>query len=71
MADWSLGVDLSGSGPIFEAECTTCAESSGAKDGTSSPEEWCLQHAGRTGHTGYRGMITSFFRATCHAKSAS
>ncbi|MGW1495153.1 DUF7848 domain-containing protein [Streptomyces sp. NPDC002402] len=24
---------------------------------------WCLRHAGRTGHTGFRGITTAFFRA--------
>ncbi|MGP3924515.1 DUF7848 domain-containing protein [Streptomyces sp. 8N616] len=62
-ADWSLSADLSGSGPIFESECTTCGESSGAADKKEGPETWCLRHAGSTGHTGFRGITTSFFRA--------
>lgn len=63
-ADWVLQVDASGSGPIFEAECTTCGESSGAADSKDEPEVWSLRHAGRFGHTGFRAMTTSFFRAT-------
>lgn len=31
-ADWTLSLDLSGSGPIFEAECTSCGDSSGGAD---------------------------------------
>ncbi|MEE4541633.1 hypothetical protein V2S66_06560 [Streptomyces sp. V4-01] len=25
---------------------------------------WCLRHAGRTGHTGFRGTVVGFFRAS-------
>ncbi|MGP3983915.1 DUF7848 domain-containing protein [Streptomyces sp. KR80] len=62
-ADWSLRVDESGSGPVYEAECTTCGDQSSAADDREGPEVWCLGHAGRTGHTGFRGIITAFFRA--------
>ena len=63
--DWALQVDTSGSGPIYEAECTTCSESSGTADSKDEPEVWCLRHAGRSGHTGFRAVTTSFFRASC------
>jgi hypothetical protein len=46
--DWVLRLDASGSSPIFEAECTTCQESSVAADGKEQPEVWCLRHAGRS-----------------------
>lgn len=62
--EWTLNIDFSGSGPIFEAECTTCGESSGPADDKDSPELWCLRHAGRTSHTGFRAVVTVFFRAT-------
>jgi hypothetical protein len=62
--DWVLQVDASGTGPIYEAECTTCGESSGAADSKEAPEVWCLRHAGRSGHTGFRAATTTFFRAT-------
>lgn len=61
---WSLGNDPDGSPPIYQMECTTCLESSEAAEEKNEPELWCLKHAGRTGHTGFRGVITSFFRAT-------
>lgn len=64
LVDWVLQPDASGSGPIFEAECTTCQESSEAADGKEQPEMWCLRHAGRSGHTGFRAVMTTFFRAT-------
>ncbi|WP_443050632.1 DUF7848 domain-containing protein [Streptomyces sp. H27-D2] len=62
--DWTLSVGTSGSGPIYVTECATCGTSSDAADDTEGPETWCLQHAGRTGHTGFRSTITSFFRAS-------
>ncbi|MGW7657946.1 DUF7848 domain-containing protein [Streptomyces tendae] len=48
----------------MEAECTTCDDSSGAADDAKQPEVWCLCHANQTGHTGFRMIITSFFRAS-------
>ncbi|MFD9488127.1 hypothetical protein ACFWBX_30010 [Streptomyces sp. NPDC059991] len=62
-ADWALQLDTSGSGPIFESQCTTCNDSSEASDGKEVPEVWCLRHAGATGHTGFRAVTTSYFRA--------
>ncbi|RFU85511.1 hypothetical protein DY218_17025 [Streptomyces triticagri] len=61
---WRLEVDSTGSPPIHEAECTTCNAASGAADDKAEPELWCLRHAGRTGHSGFRGITTTFFRAT-------
>ncbi|WP_444972073.1 DUF7848 domain-containing protein [Streptomyces lunaelactis] len=69
-AGWTLSIDLSGSGPIFEAECTSCGEASGPADDRAGPEIWCLRHAGRTGHTGFRGITTAFFRAALEGSSA-
>ncbi|MBT2408038.1 hypothetical protein J7I97_24795 [Streptomyces sp. ISL-87] len=64
-ADWLLAADRSGSGPVFEAECTTCGDTSGAfDDDQDATEIWCLRHAGLTRHTGFRGITTSFLRAT-------
>jgi hypothetical protein len=62
--DWTLSSDVLGGGPIVEAECTTCDDSSGAADEANRPEVWCLRHANQTGHTGFRMIITSFFRAS-------
>lgn len=39
--------DLSGSRPLFEAECTTCGESSEATDNKVGPEISRLRHVGR------------------------
>ncbi|MGW0545829.1 ATP-binding protein [Streptomyces altiplanensis] len=64
-ADWTLSPDVSGSEPINEVECTTCHEAP-KPSGRSVLEEWCLRHAGRTWHTGFRAITTSFFRVTCH-----
>ncbi|MGP3924654.1 DUF7848 domain-containing protein [Streptomyces sp. 8N616] len=63
-ADWVLTADTSGSGPIYVAECTTCGDASEASEETEGPEVWSLKHAGRTGHTGFRNIITSFSRAS-------
>ncbi|WP_405998911.1 hypothetical protein [Streptomyces sp. NBC_00829] len=62
-ADWMLSTDKQGSGPVYEAECTTCGESSDAAERKDEPELWCLRHAGALGHTGFRGITTAFFRA--------
>lgn len=62
-ADWMLSTDRQGSGPVYEAECTTCGESSDAAESRDQPELWCLRHAGALGHTGFRGITTAFFRA--------
>lgn len=62
-ADWMLSTDKQGSGPVYEAECTTCGESSDAAENKDEPELWCLRHAGALGHTGFRGITTAFFRA--------
>lgn len=64
-AEWTLSPDTSrGSGPVYEAECTTCWEASDASETTEEPELWSLKHAGRTGHTGFRNLITSFSQAS-------
>ncbi|MFC9703257.1 hypothetical protein ACFTWD_21470 [Streptomyces sp. NPDC056943] len=61
---WALRADRTGSGPITEAECTTCLDGSGAADDGRGPAVWCLAHAEETGHTGFRRIRTDFFRAT-------
>ncbi|WP_406342819.1 hypothetical protein [Streptomyces sp. NBC_00648] len=59
-----LSSDASGSGPIYVAECTTCGDASEGAEDTEAPEIWSLQHAGRTEHTGFRNIDTSFSRAS-------
>ncbi|MFC5718988.1 hypothetical protein ACFP1Z_02175 [Streptomyces gamaensis] len=61
--DWVLRMDVSGTLPIFEMQCTTCGESSGAVEDPGPPQEWALQHAGKRAHTGFRGVNTTYFRA--------
>ncbi|MEU8919039.1 hypothetical protein [Streptomyces nigrescens] len=63
-ADWALKVDTSGSGPIYVQECMSCGEDSGASEEAEGPDVWCLRHAGRTGHTWFRCVVTTFFRAS-------
>ncbi|MEU3775187.1 hypothetical protein AB0F11_18615 [Streptomyces sp. NPDC032472] len=61
--DWLHTVDHSGSGAIHEIECTSCLAGSGPADDMDAPAVWALRHARRTGHTGYRRMVTDFQRA--------
>ncbi|MFD3332356.1 hypothetical protein ACFWV1_06840 [Streptomyces sp. NPDC058700] len=65
---WVLRQDPTGSGPITEAECTTCLDGSGAADDGRGPAVWCLAHAQATGHTGFRRVRTDFFRASCDGR---
>lgn len=48
--------------PIYSAECLTCGEQSESADGKAPPEEWCLSHAGRTHHMGFRTLTTGYVR---------
>lgn len=63
-SDWVLTADRSGSGPVYECECTSCLDGSGPGDDEQAPAVWALRHACRTGHTGYRRIVTDFQRAT-------
>ncbi|GAA0452211.1 hypothetical protein GCM10009544_13760 [Streptomyces stramineus] len=62
--DWVLRLDVVGSAPVFEMECTSCGAGSEASESAVEPQMWALGHAGRSGHTGFRAVHTSFFRAT-------
>ncbi|WP_240677874.1 DUF7848 domain-containing protein [Actinacidiphila soli] len=48
--------------PIFWAACMTCEEQSPSADDPDAPQLWCLQHAGRTNHEGFRCEITTHWR---------
>ncbi|WP_146252245.1 DUF7848 domain-containing protein [Streptomyces carminius] len=61
---WSLSIDPDNGEPAYAAACVTCDDASGPSADKRAPELWCLRHAGRTGHTGFRATITSHFRAT-------
>lgn len=69
---WALEVDTSGSPPIFEVECTSCLDRCDASNDTDSlkRDQWCIRHARKTGHTGYREIRTGFLRAAAHATEA-
>lgn len=61
----TLTADPEAEPEIFEAECTTCDAKSEASGGNRDPVElWALAHTGRTGHTGYREIVTRFWRAS-------
>ncbi|WP_436841836.1 DUF7848 domain-containing protein [Streptomyces syringium] len=66
---WALEWDMSGSGPVYEVECTTCGGSSESSEGSAGPDAWALQHADQTGHTGYRNILTRASRASRSAGS--
>ncbi|MGW7366710.1 DUF7848 domain-containing protein [Streptomyces sp. NPDC054841] len=65
-AEWTIGADRSAgvSAPIREVECTTCYERSEASTGQLGPDSWAIAHTGRTGHTGFREIVTAFLRVT-------
>ncbi|MGW7363608.1 DUF7848 domain-containing protein [Streptomyces sp. NPDC054841] len=66
LADWTLGPDRSEgvSAPIREIECTTCYERSEASTEQVGPDSWAIAHTGRTGHNGFREIVTAFLRVT-------
>ncbi|MFE6627331.1 hypothetical protein ACFVNB_08805 [Streptomyces rochei] len=66
-AEWMLGPETaegSPKDPLFEAECATCGDQSGATEGQRLPAEvWALKHTGaHPAHRTYRSIITSFWR---------
>ncbi|WP_327375666.1 hypothetical protein OG393_17950 [Streptomyces sp. NBC_01216] len=65
-ADWTIGRDRAPgvSAPIREMECTTCLERSEPGTSQLQPDRWALAHAGTTGHTGFREIVTVFLRVT-------
>ncbi|MEV5289901.1 hypothetical protein AB0K64_01510 [Streptomyces sp. NPDC053741] len=65
-ADWTLGPEVAAGAPreaLFESECTTCGDRSGAEEGTRIPAEvWALKHTGgNPAHRSFRAVITSFW----------
>ncbi|MEU1366629.1 hypothetical protein ABZ454_10890 [Streptomyces sp. NPDC005803] len=65
-AEWTLGPETAQGAPrgaLYEAECTTCADGSGAEEGTRVPAEvWALKHTGENPtHRNFRAVITSFW----------
>ncbi|QHA04617.1 hypothetical protein GQF42_16130 [Streptomyces broussonetiae] len=68
-AEWTLGPETAEGAPkepMYEAECLTCEEQSGATDGDLLPAEvWALKHTGlNPTHRTYRAIITSFWRVS-------
>ncbi|MCQ4046042.1 hypothetical protein ACFOSC_02465 [Streptantibioticus rubrisoli] len=63
-AQWVLSTETASGPPIHGAECAECGEVSDGADDWDGPQMWCLQHAGRTGHTLFRGTVTGYFRAS-------
>ncbi|WP_149831125.1 hypothetical protein [Streptomyces tailanensis] len=50
----------------FEAFCTTsdCGAESGSQEAQQTAQDWCLRHAGRTGHDLFRRIVTDHARVT-------
>lgn len=63
-AQWLLTTETASGPPIHAAECAECDETSAGADNWEGPQVWCLQHAGRTGHTLFRVTVTGYFRAS-------
>ncbi|WP_455681518.1 DUF7848 domain-containing protein [Streptomyces noursei] len=64
VADWALDIGTSDSGSIYKHQCMTCGQKSSAAVTAEGPDTWCLRHAESTGHTDFRGSVTTFFRAS-------
>ncbi|MHB6908285.1 DUF7848 domain-containing protein [Streptomyces sp. DB-54] len=64
IADWALDVETSDSGSLYKHQCMTCGQKSAVAVTAEGPDTWCLRHAERTGHTDFRGAVTTFFRAS-------
>ncbi|MFK0289140.1 hypothetical protein ACIQU6_01465 [Streptomyces sp. NPDC090442] len=64
VANWGMNVGISDSGSTYENQCVTCGQKSGMAVTAEGPDTWCLRHAQRTGHTEFRGSVTTFFRAS-------
>ncbi|MEU8604722.1 hypothetical protein [Streptomyces parvulus] len=68
-AEWMLGPETAEGAPrepMYESDCTSCGESSGATDNEQLPAEvWALKHTGvHPDHRTYRAIMTSFWRVS-------
>ncbi|MFG3494296.1 hypothetical protein [Streptomyces sp. NPDC047928] len=66
-AEWTIAPDRSPGAPqapLRETECTTCHDRSEPDTGQLGPDSWAMTHAARTGHTGFREVVTGFLRVT-------
>ncbi|MEV5680918.1 hypothetical protein [Streptomyces sp. NPDC052179] len=63
---WVVCADASGPPAAFAAECTLCGESCEPTPSMSAQPEWCVDHAARTGHTGFRRIVTDLVRVSAH-----
>ncbi|MHA6760043.1 DUF7848 domain-containing protein [Streptacidiphilus sp. PAMC 29251] len=50
--------------PTYETQCTVCGELSGEADDPEAPELWCLHHAGRTHHFGFKSVLSTLLLVT-------
>ncbi|MGY3680471.1 DUF7848 domain-containing protein [Streptomyces sp. TE33382] len=64
MADWAVCADASGSPSVVAAECASCGEFCEPSPSISAQPVWCVDHAARTGHTGFRRIVTDFVRVS-------
>lgn len=63
-AQWLLKTETAPGPPVHAAECVECDAASDGADAWGGPQDWCLKHAGSTGHTLFRGTVTGYFRAS-------
>lgn len=63
---WTLTVLTSEDGhpPVFSAVCSACHDASIGYARSEKAQDWCLEHAGKTGHESYRLVIESWAVAT-------
>lgn len=60
---WSLTDDPYAGPVVHHVACTTCRQVARPVDAVDGSEAWSLDHARRTGHTGFRTSVTGFVRA--------
>ncbi|AKA06871.1 hypothetical protein SAZ_34035 [Streptomyces noursei ZPM] len=64
-APWAIGPDRSDEetvSPLRQIECTTCREKSEADAQQFGSDTWAISHAARTGHLGFREVVTALLR---------
>ncbi|MFE9525116.1 hypothetical protein [Streptomyces sp. NPDC006631] len=59
--DYSIGLDPHAERDMEEMACTTCGDLSGCLP-FGETQDWAIQHAAKTGHTGFRQVTTNYHR---------
>ncbi|MFE3068543.1 hypothetical protein [Streptomyces sp. NPDC059247] len=56
---WTIGADPDRPAPARYASCKECEAMSSVSTVLSEPDLWALEHAGRTGHRGFREVVSA------------